>query len=181
MTAPAKPSTRFHTLLHDEIGHFFDASYQDTAIAVYFDNADLPHLARHFYSEAKEKRRHALMVIRYFVDRNIVVELPAVDAAVGGFTDAHAPIALALEQEKRLTEQIVELARTARDEGDFLGEQFVQWFLQEQVEEVATMHTLVRISRRAGDDLFQLDNFVERELAVAPETKGAPPLPGGMA
>ncbi|MFD6859336.1 ferritin [Rhodococcus sp. NPDC060086] len=180
MGTSERPTTRFHILLQSEIGNFFDVSYQHMAIAVHFDNLDLPHLAAHFYSEAKEKHRNALMVIRYFVDRNISVELPAVGAAVSGFSDVHAPISLALENEKRLTDEIVELARTAREEGDYLGEQFVQWFLQEQVDEVATMNTLATTARRAGDNLFQLETFVERELSEAPERAGAPPLPHGM-
>lgn len=179
MGTVTKLSTGFHTLLHSEIGNFFDVSYQHVAIAVYFDHRDLAHLAAHFYSRAEEKRRNALMVIRYFVDRNMSVELPAVGAAVSGFTDVHAPLALALENENRLTDDIAELTRTAREEGDYLGEQFGQWFLQEQVDEVARMNSLVTTARRAGGNLFRLETFVERELAGAPEKVGASPPPSG--
>ncbi|MEE2058126.1 ferritin [Rhodococcus artemisiae] len=174
-------STRFHTLLHSEIGNFLDVSYQHVAVAVYFDNRDLAHLAAHFYSRAEEKRRNALRVIRYFVDRNMPVDLPAVCPTVSGFTDVQAPLALALECENRLTDDIAELTRTAHEEGDYLGEQFVQWFLQEQVAEVATMNSLATTARRAGDNLFRLETFVQRELAGAPEKVGAPLLPSGMA
>ena len=50
---------------------------------------------------------------------------------------------LALEQEKRVTEQISDLAKLARSEGDLVGEQFLHWFLQEQREEVSSMSALL--------------------------------------
>jgi ferritin len=67
----------------------------------------------------------------------------------------------------------------ARDEGDYLGEQFMQWFLQEQTEEMALMTTLVRVADRAGTNLFDLENFVAREVASAPTGMGAPHAAGG--
>jgi len=82
-------------------------------------------------------------------------------------------------QERVVTEQISRLASVAREEGDYLGEQFMQWFLKEQVEEVATINTLVKIADRAGENLFNLEDFVARELAgtgaadpTAPEAAG---------
>ncbi|MFD1812200.1 ferritin [Rhodococcus gannanensis] len=172
--------TKFHALLHDQIRNEFTAAHQYLAIAVYFDNADLPQLAKHFYAQSVEERNHAMMMLQYFLDRDIAVELGGIDAAKSHFTSVREPLALALAQEKTVTEQIVRLASTARDEGDYLGEQFMQWFLKEQVEEVATMNTLLTIADRAGTNLFDLENFVAREMspASAGET-GAPAAAGG--
>jgi ferritin len=78
-----------------------------------------------------------------------------------------------------VTEQISRLAAVARDEGDYLGEQFMQWFLKEQVEEVAMMTTLVRIADRAGANLFHLEDFVAREIGTATTDPGAPKAAGG--
>jgi bacterioferritin B len=58
-------------------------------------------------------------------------------------------VRLALEQERAVTEQIVALARLAREEGDLVGEQFLGWFLEEQREEVARMAALLAIIERA--------------------------------
>jgi hypothetical protein len=66
-----------------------------------------------------------------------------------------------------------------RHAGDYLGEQFMQWFLKEQVEEVALMTTLVRVSERAGADLFHLEDFVAREIAAAESDATAPKVAGG--
>ncbi|MFD6859335.1 ferritin [Rhodococcus sp. NPDC060086] len=174
-------STKFHSLLHDQIRNEFNASHQYIAIAIFYDNADLPQLAKHFYAQAVEERNHAMMIVQYFLDRDIAVDLTGVDACQSMFESAREPIALALEQEKAVTEQIVELARTARDEGDYLGEQFMQWFLQEQVEEVATVTTLLTVADRAGENLFNLEDFVAREFNSKTEARGgnAPLAAGG--
>ncbi|MEN0134775.1 MAG: ferritin, partial [Rhodococcus sp. (in: high G+C Gram-positive bacteria)] len=152
---------------------------QYIATAVYFDNSDLPQLAKHFYKQAVEERNHAMMIVQYFLDRDISVDLSGVDAAKGQFENAREPIALALTQEQTVTEQIVQLASTAREEGDYLGEQFMQWFLKEQVEEVASMTTLLTIADRAGSNLFDLEEFVAREMSGVADTSGAPHAAGG--
>ena len=180
MSAPTDTQrSKFHALLHDQIRNEFNASHQYIAMAIWYDNADLPQLAKHFYSQAVEERNHAMMIVQYFLDRDINVELSGVDGAKSQFENAREPIALALTQEKTVTDQIVQLASTAREEGDYLGEQFMQWFLKEQVEEVATITTLVRISERAGANLFHLEDFVARELSVAGADPSAPKAAGG--
>ena len=179
MTSTDAHKTKFHALLHDQIRNEFNASHQYIATAVYFDNSDLPQLAKHFYKQAVEERNHAMMIVQYFLDRDISVELSGVDAAKGQFENAREPIALALTQEKTVTEQIVQLASTAREEGDYLGEQFMQWFLKEQVEEVASMTTLLTIADRAGSNLFDLEEFVAREMSGPADTSGAPHGAGG--
>ena len=174
--------TKFHSLLHDQIRNEFTASHQYIAIAIFFDNADLPQLAKLFYAQAVEERNHAMMIVQYFLDRDMSVDLTGVDAVQSMFEDAREPIALALAQEKKVTEQIVELARTARDEGDYLGEQFMQWFLQEQVEEVATMATLLTVADRAGENLFHIEDFVAREINSKPQDpRGNAPVAAGGA
>lgn len=176
---PESPRSKFHSLLHDQIRHEFNAEHQYIAIAVWFDNADLPQLAKRFYKQAVEERNHAMMIVQYFLDRDINVEISGIDAAKSRFENAREPIALALAQEKTVTEQIIQLASTAREEGDYLGEQFMQWFLKEQVEEVANMTTLLTIADRAGSNLFDLEEFVAREMSGPSDTSGAPSAAGG--
>ncbi|MEU2036835.1 ferritin [Nocardia amamiensis] len=176
---PESPRSKFHSLLHDQIRHEFNAEHQYIAIAVWFDNADLPQLAKRFYAQAVEERNHAMMIVQYFLDRDISIELSGIDAAKSRFDHAREPIALALAQEKTVTEQIVQLASTAREEGDYLGEQFMQWFLKEQVEEVAKMTTLLNIADRAGSNLFDLEEFVAREISGPSDASGAPSAAGG--
>ncbi|CAM4388472.1 Ferritin BfrB [Mycobacterium basiliense] len=179
MTDYDGPKTKFHALLQEQIFNEFTAAQQYVAIAVYFDSEDLPQLAKHFYAQAVEERNHAMMLVQHLLDRDLRVEVPGVDAVRNQFGNPREALALALDQERAVTDQVSRLAAVARDEGDFLGEQFMQWFLQEQVEEVSLMSTLVRIADRAGANLFELENYVAREVERAPAGAGAPRPAGG--
>ena len=179
MTTADALDTKFHALIHDQIRTEFGASQQYLAIAIYFDGADLPQLAKRFYSQSIEERNHAMMLVQYLLDRDVDVEIPGVDPVRNAFDAPRDALMLALDQERTVTEQISRLASAARDEGDYLGEQFMQWFLKEQVEEVAQMTTLVRIADRAGTNLFHLEEFVAREISTAPTDPAAPKAAGG--
>ncbi|MFC9786849.1 ferritin [Rhodococcus sp. NPDC127528] len=178
MSNPRERS-EFHDLLREQIRNEFTASQQYIAVAVYFDGNDLPQLAGRFYSQANEERSHAMMMIRYLLDNDLAVQIPGVDEVVTEFGSVREPVELALNQERAVTEQVTKLARTARDTGDYLGEQFMQWFLKEQVEEVASMTTLLTIVDRAGDNLFNIEDFVAREMNSASASDSTAPRPAG--
>jgi ferritin len=155
-------SRKFEELLAHQVGNEFAASQQYIAVAAWFDRQDLPQLAKHFYRQSLEERNHAMMMVRYILDRGLTVTIPGVDPVRNDFSKVEEPLALALAQEQEVTENIKELFAAARAENDALGEQFMLWFLKEQVEEVASMTTLLNIARRA-DNLFDIENFVARE------------------
>src|ERR1700756_1140866 len=132
-------ASRFVERLNEQIAYEFAAAQQYIANAVYFDSETLPRLAAFFYTQAVEERNHAMMMVRYLLDSDAEVVIPGGAAPDTAFADVVAPVALALEQERRVSDQIAALMALAREEGDFQSEQFVQWFLKEQVEEVSTM------------------------------------------
>ncbi|MGZ4269113.1 MAG: ferritin [Solirubrobacteraceae bacterium] len=173
------PSPRLVEQMTEQIGHEFAAHQQYLACAVHYDADTLPRLATLFYAQALEERNHAMMFVRYLLDNDIVPALPAVPAPATAFPDVVAPISLALEQERRVTEQIVALARTAREDGDFQSEQFLQWFLKEQTEEVSTMSALLTIAQRAADDPLAIEEHLAREGADGGPDPTAPPVAGG--
>jgi ferritin len=168
-------------LLQEQIRNEFTAAQQYTAVAVWYDDQDLPRLAGHFYKQAVEERNHAMMMVQYLLDKDIRPQIPGIGDVVNDFDSALEPLELALQQEITVTRQIETLARTARDDGDYIGEQFMQWFLKEQVEEVSAMKTLVNVAKRAGDNLFHLEDFLAREVVGATSVDPtAPPAAGGM-
>jgi ferritin len=174
--------SKFHELLRTQIRNEFTASQQYTAVAVYCDDQDLPQLAAHFYAQSLEERNHAMGMVQYLLDNDLPVSIPGIDEVRSEFGSLSDVVELVLRQEQTVTDQIATLARTARDEGDYLGEQFMQWYLKEQVEEVASMTTLLRIVRRAGDNLFHIEDFVAREMkSVVGQDPTAPPAAGGNA
>jgi bacterioferritin B len=172
---------RFPQGLNEQVAHEFAASQQYVAIAIYYDAETLPQLAAHFYRQALEERNHAMMIVQYLLDAGEDVVTPGVDAPQTSFADARAPVALALDQEKRVTEQIAELARLARDENDLVGEQFLHWFLQEQREEVASMSDLLAIVERASESNILLveDYLARNQVGDQGESATAPPAAGG--
>jgi bacterioferritin B len=157
------PAERFVEALNEQVANEFAASHQYVAIAAHYEAQTLPQLARFFYAQAVEERGHAMMMIRYLLDTDSPVRLREVTAPEGTFADHIAPIRLALEQERTVSVQIGELFRVAREESDFLSEQFVQWFLREQVEEVATMTELHDVAERVKDFPMWLEEFIARE------------------
>ena len=173
-------ATTFASKLNGQIGYEFAASQQYIAVAVYYDSQSLPQLAAHFYRQAVEERNHAMIMVQYLLDADEDVVVPGVDAPQTGFADVVAPVALALAQEKRVTEQIIELVKLAREEGELVGEQFLHWFLQEQREEVASMTELLAIVDRGKDNLLTVEEYLSRSAGGEnPLEAGAPPAAGG--
>lgn len=173
--------TTFSRALNEQIGHEFGASQQYVAIAVYYDSETLPQLASHFYQQAVEERNHAMMMVQYLLDADAVVSIPAVEAPQTEFADASAPVRLALAQEQRVTDQISALTRLARDEGDYQAEQFLQWFLKEQLEETSSMSDLLVVVERAeSSSLLLVEEFLARNaVGDGGDDAGAPAAAGG--
>jgi bacterioferritin B len=173
------PSERFTEQLVGQIGQELAAHNQYVACAVHYDAETLPRLAAFFYAQALEERNHAMMFVRYLLDNDVRPRFPALPAPRADFTGIVEPIALALEQERAVTAQIVALARTAREDGDFQGEQFLGWFLKEQTEEVASMSDLLAVARRAADNPLWVEEHLAREGRGPVDDPTAPPVAGG--
>jgi ferritin len=167
-------AARFARQLNVQIGNELAAHNQYLACAIHYDAQTMPRMAAFFYTQALEERAHAMMMVQYLLDTDSAVEIPAVEAPVNTFDDVVAPIALALDQEKRVTEQVNELLRVAREESDFASEQFMQWFIKEQVEEVATMSDLLAVTIRNRDDIEDIEEYVAREQSGESDDPTAP-------
>ena len=172
------PASRFVDQLNVQIGNELAAHNQYLACAIHYDALTMPQMAAFFYTQALEERDHAMMMVQYLLDSDADVTIPEIEAPDGDFEDVIAPVALALEQEKRVTDQINALLRIAREEMDFASEQFMQWFIKEQVEEVATMSDLLAVVTRNTDDLEDIEEYVAREQARDGADPTAPRIAG---
>ena len=174
------PAERFVKALNEQISRELGAAQQYLAVAVYYDDLTLPRLAALFYGQSREERGHALMMAQYLLDSGVRPVVPGLEAPRGDFADFVEPIRVALEQERAVTDQISSLAGIAREENDYLSEQFIQWFLKEQVEEVSTMSSLLEVAERCREQPMELEQYLVRERAQAEgEDPTAPPLAGG--
>ena len=174
------PAKQFVDELNAQIAREFGASQQYVALAVYYDDLTLPRTAAFFYDQAGEERDHAMMMVQYLLDADVRPVIPGVAAPVTDFDDWVSPIGIALAQERKVTDQIAGLAATARKEGDYLSEQFMQWFLKEQVEEVSTMSDLLAVAERCRDRPMDFEDYLVREKPGGEEDDPtAPPVAGG--
>ena len=170
---------KFADALNEQIANEFAASQQYVAAAVYYDTATLPRLAAFFYRQALEEREHAMMMIQYLLDVGEEVRIPDIKAQQTSFDDGSAPVRMALEQEKRVSEEIFALFELARDLKDFRAEQFLQWFVKEQVEEVALMGDLLNVVERSRENLLLAEDYIVREkLGEESGDPTAPPMAG---
>lgn len=157
------PAERFVDALNQQIAEELAASHQYLAMAAYYESETMPRLAGFFYDQAVEERNHALMMIKYLIDTGAPVRLTEIAAPRAGFADFVAPIRMALEAERAVSGRISEIFAVARDEGDYLSEQFMQWFLKEQVEEEATVSELLDVAERTREVPMAIEEYIARE------------------
>jgi len=170
----------FADALNEQIANEFAASQQYVGCAVYYDAETLPRLAAFFYRQAMEEREHAMMMVQYLLDVGEEVRIPDIKAQQTSFSDGVAPVKAALEQEKRVGEEIYALFELAREVKDYRAEQFMQWFVKEQVEEVALMSDLLNVVGRAEDNLLLAEDYIARENPGAEGSDPTAPPAAGM-
>ena len=168
-------SPKMITGLNEQVGHEFQAKLQYLSIAAYFDAEDLPQLAQFFYQQADEEDTHAMKFVQYLVDADCQVKIPAMEQPKSDFQTAAETADLALTWEQTVTSQINHLMTMAVDEGDHATQEFLRWFVSEQVEEESTMRTLQRTFQRAGDNLLWVEDFLVRNPLGQPTGTAAAP------
>jgi ferritin len=156
-------SERFVDALNAQISREFAAAHQYTAIGAYYAAETYPQLTKFFYAQAEEEREHAMKMVNYLLDRDARVDFTAVSAPQTQFPDHVAPIKLALEQERKVTVDIADLFTVARETHDYLAEQFLHWFLEEQVEEEASISDLLAVAERTREIPVLLEEYLARE------------------
>jgi ferritin len=173
---------KFGDALNEQIANELAASQQYVGAAVYYDGATLPRLAGFFYRQALEEREHAMMMIQYLLDVDDEVRIPDIKAQQTRFDDGISPVRVALEQEQRVGQEIYALFELARENKDYRAEQFMQWFVKEQVEEVALMQDLLNVVERAKENLLLAEDYIARERPGEGQADPtAPPAAGAAA
>lgn len=140
----------------------FGASAQYIAIAAYFDDMSLIELAQFFYRQSEEERTHAMKFIHYMLESGIKPFIPSVPELKNDFGDPAEAVQYALDQEQMVTDQINNLVSLSITHTDHSSNNFLQWFVTEQVEEVDTMSTLLQTIKLAGGNLLLVEDFVRR-------------------
>src|SRR5262245_11460716 len=154
-------SSKLAKAFNEQIGHEFGASLQYVSIAAHFQRAQLTLLATLFFKQAEEEREHAMKFVRYLLDTKGDLRIPEIAAPTPTFASAEAAVAAALKWEQEVTGQITALMELAVKENDYLAQSFLQWFIDEQLEEVVKMDRLLAVITRAGDkNLLMVEAYI---------------------
>jgi bacterioferritin B len=161
-------SKKINDAINQQIGNEFGASLQYVAIAAHFDAEALPQLAAHFYKQAEEERDHAMRFVKFLVETDGELVLPTVKAPKGTFASAEEAVQLSLDWEVEVTQQIHKLVDLAKKEVNYTTDNFLQWFVKEQLEEVSSMDNLLKVIRRAGEKgLLRVEEYLARKGSQA--------------
>ena len=162
-------SEKLLSAMNQQVGNEFGASLQYVSIAAHFDREALSGLARFFYRQADEERDHAMKFARFVVDADGALQIPAIPAPKSDFASAEEAVKLALEWEEEVTQQVFSLVDIAKEDSNYIAVRFLDWFVNEQFEEVNTMGTLLQVVKRAGEKgLLHVDEFLAREGGEIP-------------
>ncbi|MFQ5350514.1 MAG: ferritin [Thermoanaerobaculia bacterium] len=156
-------SEELTTAMNRQVGHELAASSQYIAIAAHFDVQALSRLADFFYRQSDEEREHAMKFVHFIVEAGGALEIPVVPAPTSRFASAAEAVALAVASEERVTRQIYALMDQAKSDSDYIAQRFLDWFVDEQFEEMSTMGDLLQVVERAGEDqLLRVEEYLER-------------------
>jgi len=137
--------------INAQVGMEYHASLQYDAIGAHFASESLPKLATHYFKQATEERGHAHRFMKFLIDCGARVVIPALEKPQDRFQFAKDAVKLAFESEMKVTDAINELQNLAHKENNHLTTTFLQWFITEQLEEVASAEQLLKTVERAGE------------------------------
>jgi len=155
-------SQKMTDAINAQIGRELAASHQYVAIAAHFGAENLPNLSHYFYRQAEEEREHAMKFVHHIVEAGGRVVVPAVAAPQDRFASAEEAVKLSLDWEMEVTRQIYALVNLAAQEGNWITHHFLQWFVDEQLEEVSSMDQLLSVVKMAGAQLLLVEDYLAR-------------------
>ncbi len=153
-------SERLSRLLVEQVEHELSAHQAYMGIALSFERQSLKGWAKLFHDQALEEAQHAAKIWTFLIDNDVEFELPAIATAPTRYATARDAVQAALESELRVTGQFDTMAKAAFTEGDHRSFQFLQWFIDEQVEEERTMRALLDLID-SGTNLFQAEPLLD--------------------
>jgi bacterioferritin B len=136
---------------NQQVGHEFGASMQYISIAAHFQQRNLQLLAKLFFDQADEEKVHAMKFVKYLLDTKAELNIPAIPAPTPTFASAEVAVGAALKWEQEVTRQITALMALAVKQDDYLAQSFLQWFIDEQLEEVVKMDRLLTTIQQSGE------------------------------
>ena len=150
---------------NDQINLELASSYAYLGMSAWFETQNLPGMAHWMRAQSEEEHEHAMKFYRFVVDRDATVALSALDGPATSFASPLDAFEYSLAHERKVTAAINALYAKASDEQDFSSLPLLGWFVNEQVEEEATVSQIIEDLRRVGDNPHAL-LMLDRELGA---------------
>ena len=144
-------SKELNAAFNEEIGLELFASNQYLNMAAHLEGLPLKKLAGLFAKQADEERTHALKFVKYLNDVGGSVVIPAIAAPKPTYASVEEVIQDSLKWETEVTNRINAMMTLAVEQKDYAAQDFLRWFVTEQVEEMATFDNLLKIVKAAGE------------------------------
>jgi len=151
--------------INKQINKEFFSSYLYLSASTYFETNNLSGFANWMKVQAKEEASHAMKFYSYVLERGGNVTLLSIDAPKADWKSPLDIFEYSYDHEKKVTEMIYNLVKIAREEKDYASEEFLNWFVKEQVEEEANTSKILEKLKLVGDNiggLFIVDSEVGR-------------------
>lgn len=165
-------SPKVQDALNEQMKHEFYSSYLYLSMSAYLEAANLPGLSKWMRVQAREEAIHAMKIFDHLLDRGGKVQLHPIGRPPGDFASARDVFDQAHRHEQEVTASINGLYGLALDERDFASRVFLDWFVQEQVEEEKTSGLMAEQLRMVGEDrpgLLMLDRELGQRRSGAVE------------
>ena len=165
-------SKNLEKAINAQVGHELGAQMQYINIASYFSSENMLLFSRIFFDQAAEENMHAMKFVNYVLDAGGTIGVPAIPKARDDFKSPQDAVGAALQWEETVTGQINGLMDVAVKEKDYIAQQLLGWFVNEQLEEVSKMRTILSIVKRSGDNLLQAEQYVQQTLTDIESVEG---------
>ncbi|HAY85798.1 MAG TPA: hypothetical protein DCY42_13030 [Chloroflexi bacterium] len=165
-------SEKLEKAINTQVGNEFGASLEYLQIASYFESEDMLKLSQIFFDQADEERFHAMKLLKYVLDAGGEVDIPAIAKPRKDFGSPVEAVQTALDWEVTVTKQINNLMSIAAEEKDYIAQEFLRWFVNEQLEEISKMSTILNIIKRAGNNMLMAETYITDTLTQIESVEG---------
>jgi len=153
-------NSKIAALLNDQINKELYSAYLYMDMAIYYDKLDLDGYANYYTIQAQEERDHALLFMKYMQNNSLDISLEAVAKPDKVFSSVLDPLVIAAEHERYVTELINNIYHEAHQAKDYRTMKFLDWFVDEQMEEEDNADSMISRYKLFGQDpkgLYLLD------------------------
>jgi ferritin len=164
---------RIQDALNGQLNAELYSAYLYLSMAAYYESIDLPGFANWMRVQAQEELVHVMKFYDFINERDGRVILRPVEGPPTEWASPRAPFEDAYRHEQKVTEMINNLVDLSTEERDHATDNFLQWFVAEQVEEEASVNEVVQKVKLGGDSgygLLMIDRELAQRVFVAPLT-----------